>query len=183
MKKLLVMMLMALSLAAIAPAITASPAFAAQARCAIGELQAPWWWGNKNALDRTGGAHVLAIRLPAQTGKDALLWTLSGNENQKWRHRCVGYDLANGRNIWQLKYAPNTSLCLTDVGVTQDVIIEECDINNALQEWVRVERGSYTALKNWGTGRCLQPQGSLTADGTSIRSVECNYGLASQLWY
>src|SRR6478672_4431739 len=73
MKKLLVMMLMALSLAAIAPAITASPAFAAQARCRVGELQAPWWWGNKNALDRTGSAHVLAIRLPAVAGKDAFL--------------------------------------------------------------------------------------------------------------
>jgi len=177
----LVMMLMAMSLAAIAPAITASPAFAAQTRCTVGSMGSPYWWGNKNAREVAGGTHVLAIRLPAGIGKDAFLWTFSGNENQKWVHKCVGYDSATGRNIWELRYAPNTTLCLTAVGTSPQEVLYLCE-GETSQRWERVESAGYIALRNVGTGRCLQPTSGGTADGTAIRDETCTYS-AAQMWY
>lgn len=180
MKKPLVMMLMAMSLAAIAPAITASPASAAQARCTVGVTGEPWWWANENALERTGEDRVLAIRLPAVENSDAILWTYSGNENQKWRHKCVGYDSLTGRNNWQLRYAPNTSLCLTTGGVGF-VVLSACSSESS-QIWQRVERGPYTALRQPAANWCLQPTGGGTANGTHIVAETCNYS-AVQLWF
>jgi ricin-type beta-trefoil lectin protein len=179
MKKLLVMMLMAMSLAAIAPAITASPAFAAQTPCSIGVSQAADWFGNKNALERTGGAHVLAIRLPAAAGRDAFLWTLSGNENQKWRLKCVGYDSTTGRNNWTMRYAPNVELCLQANGT---VTLQVCNSTHREQIFQKVERGSYFGFRNPTNDICLEARGGGTADGTPIIGPNCTYS-AAQLWY
>jgi len=179
MKKLLVMMLMAMSLAAIAPAITASPAFAAQTRCTVGSLGSPYWWGNVHAREVVGGTHVLAIRLPAGEGRDAFLWTFSGNENQKWVHKCVGYDSATGRNNWQLLYAPNTRLCLQANGI---VTLRTCSSSATEQVWQRVERSAGTALRNPMNDACLEARSGGTADGTAVISPDCTYS-SSQLWY
>jgi hypothetical protein len=181
MKKLLVMMLMAMSLAAVVPAIGASPAFAVQARCTVGTTGSPIWWANKNALEVTGHTRVMAVRLPAGVGTDTILWELTGEENQKWKHECIGYDSATGRNNWKLHYAPNPSLCLAN-GNFGFVGLSSCSGGGPEETWQRVERGSFSGLREPSGNICLQPRGGGTGNGVGIIWEVCTYS-AAQLWY
>jgi len=178
MRRLLVMMLMALSVTAVAPALTASPAFAAEARCSTGEpWPLPWWWGNVNARIRTGATKVLSV----PSGSDVLLQTYRSVNSQKWVHDCIGYDSVTGLNIWKLRYAADTSRCL-DIASPGIASLNVCNSYTS-QSWEKVPIGSYTALRSVGfSGECLQPIGAGTADGTLVVVESCHYG-DSQLWW
>jgi hypothetical protein len=123
---------------------------------------------------------VLAVRLPAAEGRDTILWELTGEENQKWKHECVGYDSVTLRNNWKLHYAPNPSLCLTN-GPIGWVGLESCSTGSG-RVWQRVERGSFSGLREPSGNICLQPRGGGTGNGTSIIAEACTYS-AAQLWY
>lgn len=182
MKRLLVMMLMAMSLAAVAPAITASPAFAADVKCNPTEpMPAPWWWGNQYAFERAGSAVVLAVNPPYIIGNDAYLWGLNGEDRQKWIHDCIGYDSVAGRNNWQLRYAYNPILCLQAVGVGY-AELNSCNSSTA-QIWHRVPVGAYTQLRNYGYRECLDTQGDGYSNYTVVDLNTCNSSNRRQLWY
>ena len=181
MRRLLVMMLMALSVTAVAPALTASPAFAAQARCTVGPFGSPWWWGNVNARIRTGTTKVLAVEPPYSEGSDAYLWGFNDENGQKWVHQCMGYDSVRGLNNWRLRYAADTYYCLDIVG--SSAVLLPCNLGGSTQLWQRVSIGSYTALRNVDySDSCLQPVGAGTANGTIVSMATCHYG-DSQLWW
>lgn len=182
MRRLLVMALLAMSVAIVSPTLTVSPASAAETPCNVNEpWPAPWWWGNSYAFDVAGTHKVLAVSPPFGSGSGAYLWGLNGSNNQKWVHDCVGYDHVYGRNLWRLRNAANTNLCL-DTGGIGYVALTPCGQAGSSQRWERVPVGGETALVNAGTYQCLNTHNDGYSDGTLVVVDKCNYG-SRQLWY
>ena len=185
MRRLLVMLLVATSMAAVAPAIVSTSAFAADTPCDVNESwRGPYWWGALSAYNQTHTTKVLAITPAWRSGAWAYLWDYNNDPRQKWYMDCDGYDAARGRNIWFMRYADSTNLCLEGFPeLGDDAVLEPCSsIYMPSQYWEMVPVGSYRAFYNLGRDRCLDVEGNGATNGTLVVMWTCHYG-ANQQWY
>ena len=182
MRRLLVMMLVATSLAAIAPAIASSSASAADTPCNVSETwRGPYWWANVNA-DQSGSLKVLAVTPPWGLDSKAYLWDFNNDPRQEWYMDCVGYDSVRGWNKWVMHYAAQTSLCLdVELPVNQGVLTA-CNPGSTNQVWERIPANGATGFYNVNFNQCLDASGAGTSNGTPVILWSCHYG-PNQLWY
>jgi hypothetical protein len=180
MKRLLVIMLVAVSTAAIAPALAPSSALAADSPCNPNEpWPGSWWWANSQATAVTGTTKVLAVRHPYSFGSQAMLWSFTGDNYQRWIHDCVGYDAVAGRNNYQFRFAASTVYCLTREG-TGWVVLRTCDASKPGQMWQRVPAGeSFKSIRNPASNECLDIY--QVQDGAEVYAEACSY-TGTQRW-
>ena len=195
MRRLFLMMLVAASLATIAPAIGSSTAFAFddQPKCDVnGWFQGPYWWGSVSAANHTGARKVLAVSIPYSLNSYTYIWDFNNDLRQEWYMDCAGYDYETGRNIWLMRYANGISLCLADLQYGNPAVLVNCNETSANQRWEKAFTGnvqlpfernpaSYT-FYNWGTQHCLDVMNDDFINGSVVGTWTCHYG-PNQEWY
>jgi hypothetical protein len=202
MTRRLMMVLALVALAVAVPAVSASPASAAS-KCSFGEQRGPYWWGAAGANMNSWERKVMAVSQPWDASSTAYIWHDNNDSRQRWVMQCVGYSINRGRNIWQMRLASNTGLCLTDTGYMNAAALDPCqpvpnpvpgnDPDPTLQMWEMVpgptllieHDGGYqptSAFFGSATGFCLDVSGGNAANGTPVISFPCTSG-SNQQWY
>jgi len=184
--KRIFMVLTFVAVALAVPAVSANPAFAAPCQDSD-PWQGPYWWAGLDASKDSGTRKVLAVSAPWAYDSYSYIWDYNNDPRQKWYMDCTSPD------VWKMRLASDTSLCLTDRGAGFEARLWPCGWSDPGMFWERQGMGLTWTISDDGLSptwrfvayasrNCLDVFGGGSANGTGVGTWACHGG-DNQRWY